>query len=336
MKKHLFRALLTALCLCLLCAWNLPALAEDSFTIDVDLLDMDRLNSDAYVERELTSGAQGVRVVKHISDSSELAAPVRLTIRQMDTGTLLFDKDYGYQSRTFDSGVIYLPYTGGRTAPYLVTLSLGSYTYAMPFMHQQRRLESNGACTVGVRLKDLDPAQSADWLMGTMVDLTQLKQTGSCSVELCASNSYLIGYADITLDGSRLHVQLHFDASADVTLEEAALYVLTDGQYLKNADSWSLDESVDVSGAQSALIYLPMQVSYDPAGLPVFTYDLDEVRTQQNLWSETRESRSGGSSGGSRSYPEPSNNDSGWTDGWSSGWDDGWSDGWDDGWSSGW
>ena len=145
MKKHLFRALLTALCLCLLCAWNLPALAEDSFTIDVDLLDMDRLNSDAYVERELTSGAQGVRVVKHISDSSELAAPVRLTIRQMDTGTLLFDKDYGYQSRTFDSGVIYLPYTGGRTAPYLVTLSLGSYTYAMPFMHAQPAVQEDSS-----------------------------------------------------------------------------------------------------------------------------------------------------------------------------------------------
>ena len=138
MKKHLFRTALLLLCLCLGCLWSLPAMAEDSFTIDIDLLDMDRLNSDDYVARELSSSAQGVRVVKYISDSSELAAPVRLTLRQMDTGTLLFDKDYGFEAHTFDSGVIYLPYTGDRTTPYLVTLEVGSYIYAMPFMHQPR------------------------------------------------------------------------------------------------------------------------------------------------------------------------------------------------------
>ena len=333
-SNEMMKRILKCICALLLCLMLTPmALADDSFTIDVDSLDLGRLNSNEYVQQALSSSSQGVRVRKYISSSSEIAASVRLTLTRMDTNALLFDKNYGYQSGTFDSGVIYLSYGSSGTVPYLVTLYVGDYVYAMPFMHQQRRLESNGACTVGVRLKDLDPAQSADWLMGTMVDLTQLRQTGSCSVELCASNSYLIGYADITLDGSRLHVQLHFDDSSDVMLEEAVLYVLTDGQYLKNADSWSLDEAVDVSGAQSALIYLPMQVSYDPAGLPAFTYDLDEMRTQQSLWNETRQ---GSSSGGTRTYSEPSTDNSGWTDGWSSGWDDGWSDGWDDGWSSGW
>lgn len=144
MKKHLLRASLLALCLSLLSA---AALAEDSFTIDIDLLDMDRLNSDDYVARELSSSAQGVRVVKYISDSSELAAPVRLTLTQMDTGNLLFDKDYGFAAHTFDSGVIYLPYTGERTTPYLVTLSVGNYTYAMPFMHQPREREAVQADT---------------------------------------------------------------------------------------------------------------------------------------------------------------------------------------------
>jgi len=142
MKKRLFRTAILTLCLCLAGLWCLPALAEDSFTIDIDLLDMDRLNRDDYVARELSSPAQGVRVVKYISDSSELAAPVRLTIKQMDTGTLLFDKDYGFESHTFDSGVIYLPYTGERTTPYLVTLEVGSYIYAMPFMHQPRQREA--------------------------------------------------------------------------------------------------------------------------------------------------------------------------------------------------
>jgi len=333
----MMKKILKSICAFALCLLLLPsALADDCFTIDVDALDLGRLNSDDYVAQALSAGSQGVRVRKYISSSSEIAASVRLTLMRMDSRTLLFDKDYGYQSGVFDSGVIYLPYLSDSTAPYLITLYVGDYVYAIPFMHQQRRLESNGACTVGVRLRDLDPAQSADWLMGTMVDLAQLRRIGSCTVELCASNSYVIGSATISLIGSRLNVQLHFSDSADVVLEEAALYVLTDGQYLSNADSRQLNESVDVSGAQSALIYLPMQVSYDPAGLPSFTYDLDDAHSQQRLWSDTRTSRSGGSSGGSRTYAEPSYDASGWDDGWSSGWDDGWSDGWDDGWSSGW
>ena len=140
MKKCLLRAAAMALCFCLLC--SLSALAEDSFTIDIDMLDLDRLNRDDYVARELTSSAQGIRVLKYISDSSELAAPVRLQIQQVNTGKLLFDKDYGYESHTFDSGVIYLPYADRDVTPCLVTLSVGNYIYAMPFMHKPRTQSS--------------------------------------------------------------------------------------------------------------------------------------------------------------------------------------------------
>ena len=136
MKKHWQRMLV--LTLCMMCALMPAVQAEDSFTIDIDILDMSRLNSDDYVARELSASTQGIRVVKYISDSSELAAPIRLTLKQMDTGSVLFDKDYGYQSHTFDSGVIYLHDAGDRTTPYLVTLAVGNYTYAMPFMHLQR------------------------------------------------------------------------------------------------------------------------------------------------------------------------------------------------------
>ena len=106
---------------------------------------------------------------------------------QMDSQTLLFDKDYGLQSGTFDSGVIYLPYVADRTIPYLVTLTVGDYVYAMPFMHQQARLVANNACTYGVRLNDLAVAFYGDWMMGTMVDLNALAGQGSMSVDICAS-----------------------------------------------------------------------------------------------------------------------------------------------------
>lgn len=92
-----------ALCLALVFTAAL-SLAEDCFTIDVDTLDMNSLNRDDYVAAHLSAGAQGVRVVKRLSDSSELAVSVRLTLTQMDSGTLLFDKDYGFQSGSFDSG----------------------------------------------------------------------------------------------------------------------------------------------------------------------------------------------------------------------------------------
>lgn len=141
MKKRVLAAAL-AVC-CLLCAALCSCLAEDCFTIDIDLLDLDSLNSDAYVARELSASTQGVRVVKYISDSSELAAPIRLTLTQMDTGSILFDKDYGVQSHTFDSGVIYLPYAGDRTTPYLVKLTAGNYVYAMPFMQLARETASS-------------------------------------------------------------------------------------------------------------------------------------------------------------------------------------------------
>lgn len=120
MKKRMW----LCVALCALLVWtSVPSLAEDCFTIDVDALDMNSLNSDEYVAQYLSASAQGVRVRKYISDSSELAAPVRLTLMQMDSQTLLFDKDYGLQSGTFDSGVIYLPYVADRTIPYLVTLT---------------------------------------------------------------------------------------------------------------------------------------------------------------------------------------------------------------------
>jgi len=135
MKKHLLKGLILLLCLLVMSA----AHAEDSFTIDVDGLDLGRLNSDDYVSRHLSSSAQGVRVRKYISDSSELAAPIRLTLTQMNTQTVVLDRDCGYQSGTFDSGTLYLPGSSGQTTPYLITLYAGNYVYAVPFMQTQSR-----------------------------------------------------------------------------------------------------------------------------------------------------------------------------------------------------
>ena len=353
-RKQISGFVAALLCLALLFGHIPSVRAEDCFTINVDTLDMDSLNSDEYVALNLSAQTQGIRVQKYISDSSELAVPVRLTLTQMDSGTLLFDKDYGYQSGTFDSGVIYLPYVDNRTIPYLVTLYVADYVFAMPFMHLQPRLMYNGACTYGVRLRDLDSSLSADWLMGTMVDLTALRSEGYRVVDVCASNYSIIGQATIQMQGDSLCVQLSFVPSANVEVNYLSLYVITDCAGMTTADvsrmpqpARSAGEWIDVSGATSALIYMPMQVSYDSAGLSTFGYDLSsgDLQAQIALWQANR-------SGGAvyvEPTPMPETDDgSQWSGGGiedgGTGWDGssagdgstGWDDnvGWDDG--SGW
>ena len=341
MKKRMW----LCVALCALLVWtSVPSLAEDCFTIDVDALDMNSLNSDEYVAQYLSASAQGVRVRKYISDSSELAAPVRLTLMQMDSQTLLFDKDYGLQSGTFDSGVIYLPYVADRTIPYLVTLTVGDYVYAMPFMHQQARLVANNACTYGVRLNDLAVAFYGDWMMGTMVDLNALAGQGSMSVDICASNRYIIGQATLSMQGSSLCVSVSFNSQANVTVQSQSVWVVTncaDFAAGVQPPSHQPGEWVDVSGASSALIVLSLRVDYDPAGLPAFYYDLSssQLQSQLSLWEQNRAGgQSTGGLSGETVDPFAFSEDIGWID--NSGWvdEDGWYDdgsGWvDDG--SGW
>ncbi|MBQ7867598.1 MAG: hypothetical protein IJ354_05580 [Clostridia bacterium] len=318
MLRRIFAAVLAGLML-MGCA-----LAQDCFTIDIDTLDLNSLNSDDYVERKLSASTQGVRVVKYLSDSSELAAAVRLTLTQMDSRTIVYDRDYGYQSGTFDSGVIYLPYAGDRTAPYLITLYVGDYVYALPFMQLQPRLQGNSACTAGLRLTDVGVSLGGDWQMGTMVDLSS---STTLSVDIVASNHYLVGQATITTRGASLKVDLSFYDSANVSLERSPLYLITDCQAFQSGSTgpaYSVGEWIDLGSASTAMIYLPLRLSYDPSGLPAFAYG-HGVDAQRRLWQQNI---------GPSAAPDPyvpSAPASSWDDGWSSGWSEG--SGWDDGWS---
>lgn len=282
------KAVLLALLCCLLAGLAPePARAEDFFTLNVDTLDMDSLNQNDYVAANLSAACQGIRVKKTISSSSELAEPVRLSLTRMDTQTLLFDKDYGYQSRNFDSDVIYLPYGGDSTVPYLVALYVGDTVYAMPFMQLQPRLQFNSACTYGVRLRDL--GLSGDWQMGTMLNLTELRNVGMKEIPLCASNAYYIGSATVMMQGDYLSVQLNFYSEANAEVHGASVYVVTDGASLTGSPAssgmaaLSVGDWADVTGASTALLCLPMQVSYDPFGLPSLDYDENSASTQEQL-----------------------------------------------------
>ena len=61
------KAVVLALLSCLLACCAVPgAQAEDFFTLNVDMLDMDSLNQNDYVAANLSAACQGIRVLKTI------------------------------------------------------------------------------------------------------------------------------------------------------------------------------------------------------------------------------------------------------------------------------
>ncbi len=223
---------------------------------------------------ELSSHMQGVRIQKTVEPPAE----IRLIITQTDSGTVILDKAYSEQSSAFDSGEIYLPYTGRAATAYTVSLQTGGEALSFSYTQLQARLTDNSAYTLGPRL-------SGDWPMATVLDLTR---TGA-TVPICASNQYIIGQAVFTLSGGTLEVSLSFAASANVTLENQAVYVTLnpaslDDNPLRQAKH-SVGEAIDISGGQTALVCVPLTVSYDPVGLSDFVYNANdrEILSQMAL-----------------------------------------------------
>lgn len=287
------KSLLTGLVLCLLLTCASAFAGEvDFFTLSIDALDLTRLNNNEYVSLNLSSSMPGLRIIKQVSQSSELAQPVRLTLVRMDTQVLLVDKDYGYQSKQFDSGVIYLPYSSSYITPYLVTLYAGDMVYAIPYMHRQPRLTSNTGCSYGIRLRDLNPEMTSDWLMGTILDLDALRLSGTQTVNLCASDYYIIGYAKITMENEYISIQPFFNTEANVEVHGLSVYVINDASalcsdpQLINHPVYTVNQKIPVENLPSVMLYMPMLLSYDPVKLNSFDYNLNhpELIHQLNLW----------------------------------------------------
>lgn len=232
------------------------------------LIDADTLVSEA----SLSSRMQGIRIQKTV----EPPAFVRLTIAQTDPVAVIFDKTYGERSGRFDSGDIYLPYTGKSATEYSVTLQVGDAALSFSYTSFQPRLEDNSAYTFGPRI-------GTDWPMATIVDLSQAKTT----VPICASNLYIIGQATFTVNGGMLTVSTSFAPSANAAVHYQAVYLtgnptsLHDNP-LKQA-AYAIGEAIDITGSQTALVYVPIKLSYDPFGLSSFVYDISDSQMQSQL-----------------------------------------------------
>jgi len=108
-------------------------------------------------------------------------------------------------------------------------------------------------------------------------------------VNLCASNLYVVGQAAITMQNDSISVQPLFLSNANVEVHGLSVYLITDCAGLESDPAisgypaYSAGDWIPVNGAKSALLYMPMTLSYDPAGLSSFYYNFSDLWMQQQL-----------------------------------------------------
>jgi hypothetical protein len=282
------------------------ALAQDAFVIQVDKLDMNRLNDSEYVGDNLSAATQYI----HVDCVLEGTKQVRLQVVRADNGSIVIDKNYGQVSGTFRSGDILLKFSGSSTIPYTITLTAGDKTYTFPFYRKLVTLKNNTACTFGVRIKNLDKGLTDAWTMATPLDLTEIAALpgGVKRIDLCASNMYVIGTVAVRVrDGVlRVSMQLADDESQDESsfeISDQHLFLITSPSDWNSVDPKRLEEQeyeigVDIvlkdslPDTQYVVMYLPVKLSYDPNGLNRISYNLQEdpeLAHELEIWDAMKE-----------------------------------------------
>lgn len=283
------------------------ASAESAFVIQVDKLDMSRLNDSDYVREHLSAATQYIKVNYALGGTKQ----VSLQVVQTGTGNVVLDKNYGQVSGNFTSGEIYLKFIGSYTIQYTIVLTVGQDTYTFPFYRRLMVLKNNTACTFGVRIKQLNKRLTDAWTMATPLDLNEIAELpgGVKRIDLCASNMYIIGTVSVRVrDGIlRISLQLLEDESAgyksSFQLAEQRLFLITSPSDWNSVDPKRLEEfeyeigtDIDLNqslpGVQYVVLYLPVKLTYDPNGLHRFDYKPNEdpeLIRQLEIWDAMKE-----------------------------------------------
>lgn len=278
------------------------ALTETAFEINADQLDMDRVLEGDYIEENLAAKAQYISISYLVEGEQQVTISVSL----QETGEAVYQKNYGSISGNFTSDDIYLKYTDSQTVPYTITLKVGAEETTFPFLRQLMMLQRNNACTYGVRMQDVQPNLTKRLQMGTALDLEAIRSLPGSRVEipLCASSKYVIGTVTVRVRDDNLRISMAFVDGLDITMHRQAMYLFTHPGRLTSLGERDLDHlhqyqvGTDVSilkdlkGADKVILYLPMEVTYDPNGLAQFTYDLageENLQNQLIIWQELLE-----------------------------------------------
>lgn len=282
---------------CLLGIWLILnigcAAAAEVFVIAADQLRSELIENKEYAERVLSAPTQYIQITCHIEEEP---VPVWLTILRCDDDKVVHQKFYGHHSGRFISDEIYLKYTGG-TTEYKIILTAGDRKWQIPFYRRQMKLTHNTACSYGVRIREAAPGVTKGWGMATVVDISK----GSLTVPLCASDQYVIGKVDILTEGDALWVEILPLEDIELTVHKQKIYAVTDPQTLTGLDESALENqfsfepgqrvtvSRDLKGNQYVILYLAMEVSYDPNGLEHFFYPTTVSSEQHRMWEKLME-----------------------------------------------
>jgi len=270
------------------------AAAEEVFVIAADQIEAQRLEEEGYAAQRLTAPTQYIQITCALGDEP---VPVKLRVSRSADGKTVHQKNYGQQKGDFRSEEIYLKYTGSGTAAYDITLTAGERQWQFPFYRKLMKLSRNTACSYGVRIREAAPGVTKGWPMATVVDLTR----GSQRVPLCASDRYVIGEVEIQLGGDSLQVNVKPFDHIDLTVHHQKVYAITDPGTLTGLDAGAMKRQLafspgekvsirdDLAGSPYVILYLSMEVSYDPNGLDVFQYDASETNQQLNWWNRLKE-----------------------------------------------
>ncbi len=282
------------------------ASADGTFVIQVDKLDMSKLNDTDYVNEYLSAATQYIRINYALNGTKQ----VQLKVVQTSSGNVVLDKNYGQKSGTFRSEDIYLKFSSSSTIQYTVFLTVGQDTYTVPFYRRLMVLKNNTACTFGVRIKQLNKRLTDAWPMATPLDLTEIAALpgGIKRIDLCASNMYVIGTVTVRVrdDKLRISLQLMEDEDADersFQIAEQHLFLITSPSEWNSLDPQRLAENayeigVDIDlteslpNVQYVVLYLPVKLTYDPNGLSRFEYNQKEnpeLIRQLEIWDAMKE-----------------------------------------------
>lgn len=280
MKRFLI--LLVTMLLCIAPAYA----AEDVFTVDAQ-----SIAEDAWEESFIASSLTSDRSYLRVTSALDADAQVTLSIAD-DSGSLVYQRDYGVCSGRFRSEDIYLRLTGSQTT-YHVSLWIGDSSYSFPLRRVMPRLTGNAACSVGYPLTSLSGAKT--WKSATLLDVNALEGR-SLTVPLHASDAYEIGTVTFTVSGGDLTVSAALSDGLDGSIDKSTVYVATtalEAEKLGKKNfpgiTTKLNKTVDLQGTPYAAVYVNLTVSFSPTGVPgspAVTLDGQDA-TWQRMLTET-------------------------------------------------
>ena len=260
------------------------ALAESVHTINLNHAGGDAFEDHNYIEgrwiqlRASVPAGSDVEVSVYEDDHEDGSTAKRV----------FHDVVKGIEGDQYESKKIELKFVRSATVPYRVELRVDGELKRSGYVHRMLLALTNvTVCTRGIRFREVDNHITKEWMMFTPVRLHHIEDGGSMTLDLVASNMYLVGKLTIERDGSQYRFSLQdidtwnqangvdipngphdvTDHQIDIRNVKIALYDSLDDvksvKHGKMPNDVTLDAWTEIHGGNK-LIYLNGDINYDP------------------------------------------------------------------------